>query len=102
MRQMEILKAGCLAYYDTTFSGLIPVKVDSIEERETIFTLVHKSDPHGAKGNQTVKFTITADHGPYRKGEKLESSALWVCPRKSIRRHKYSTTIVPYRVEVCA
>ena len=101
-REGLILKAGGLAFFDTLASGLVPVKVNSIEQRDCNFALVHNSDPHGARSSQIVHFTVTADQGAYRKGEKLESSALWVCPRKAIRRREYSTTIMPYRVQVSA
>ena len=56
---------GNLAYYDS-FQGLIPCKVTAYD------------------GFQEVYFTVTANHGAYRKGEKLHSLPAYVVPRKMV------------------
>ena len=70
---METLRTGDLAYYNS-FSGLIPCKVTKI------------TGPFGFAGSeQNVTFTLTANRGPYRRGESLTQWALHVVPRKSVR-----------------
>lgn len=63
---------GTLAYYDTLFNGLIPCKVTGIRV-------------YNEHGHYEVFFTITANRGAYKKGEKLSSSPIHVIPRKSVR-----------------
>jgi hypothetical protein len=58
------------AYWDT-FVGLIPCKV---------LRVFNAPEGHGKK----VEFTLTANRGPYKRGETHISSALCVCPRDSV------------------
>lgn len=97
-----VLKAGSLAFYDT-MSGLVPVKVNSIKPYEGSFHLVHKSQqfPNAPSTAQWVNFTVTADHGPWKKGEIIEAFGLNVCPRKAVKHRQYSSTIRAYQVQ-CA
>lgn len=96
-----VLKSGSLAYYDTTFGGLVPCKVLTIKDRGEGFHFVHKAHTFEGCGStrQRVTFQVTADHGAWHKGEILEASGIDVCPRRAIRRHKYSTTIRAYQVQ---
>jgi hypothetical protein len=72
---------GATAVWDT-FTGLVPVKV---------LDVFRKIDQHWL----TLKIEITRDHGPYRKGEVLESSPLWVVPPAFIRKGTYCQYIMP-------
>ena len=83
----RLLCPGCTARWDS-FAGLVPVRVDAIK------------GPAGRPGSDCeVQFTVTEDHGCYRRGEKHQCSALWVVPLGAIRRRKYDTTIGYYSVE---
>lgn len=57
---------GNLAYYETVSSGLVPCKVTAYD------------------GYQTVYFTVTADRGVFKRGEKLSSWPIHVIPRKMV------------------
>jgi hypothetical protein len=85
---VRTLKAGCLAYYDTTFSGLVPVRVVSVSRSEI------------PTGFYVVKAKVTEDHAAWRKGDEVESSSRWIVPRSAIKRRKYSTSILPYEVQL--
>jgi hypothetical protein len=63
---------GTLAYYDTLFNGLVPCKVTGIRT-------------YNEFGHYEVMFTITADRGGYKKGEKLSAQPRNVVPRKMVR-----------------
>lgn len=69
---------GNLAYYDTLYNGLVPCKVTGIRV-------------YNEFGHYEVHFTITADRGAYKRGERLLSSPLHVIPRKmvSVRNGHY-------------
>ena len=84
---MATLKAGALAYFDS-FVGLVPCKVLSI-----------KGESGRANSAQEVTFKITASRGPYKRGEIMRRSALWVAPRDAIKWSKYGVSIRPYSVE---
>jgi len=84
---MTTLKAGALAYFDS-FVGLVPCKVLSI-----------KGESGRANSAQEVTFKITASRGPYKRGEIMRRSALWVVPRGAVRRRKHGAVILPYSVE---
>jgi hypothetical protein len=58
------------AYWDT-FSGLIPCKVTRVYNDPEIY-------------GKKVEFTLTANRGPYKRGETHTSSALFVCPRDAV------------------
>ena len=79
----NVFGVGTLAFYDT-FSGLVPCVV--IEIKQSCYGF--RCGPYDA-----VKFKVTADHGPYCKGEILESDACHVPPRKMIRSMKFSNRI---------
>lgn len=75
------LRSGDLAYADT-FSGLIPCKVLSIRDVNS------------------VSIKLTAGRGPYRKGEVLTWDWKWVVPRDAaLFRRNCSTRILGYNVE---
>lgn len=74
------------AYYDT-FAGLVHCIVQSLSGQST-------SPTSGVK----VVFKITRDHGPYKKGEVLTCSSLWVCPKQAIRQGRFSKYIRHYTV----
>jgi hypothetical protein len=80
----HVFRAGTNAVYDTVFNGLIPCKVIEVTH-----------DCYGFICGQPDSLTIrlTADHGPYRKGEEIKASGYSVVPRKMLRKRKYSTTV---------
>lgn len=90
MNTIPTLKPGALAFVDS-FAGLVPCRVDSIEGADR--------PDNRASTSQRATVTVTADRGPYRVGEKLTDSVLWVIPRGAIVRRKFSSTIGAYRVE---
>lgn len=67
---------GDLAYMDT-FSGLIPCRVDAV-------------DDDGAH------VTVTADRGAYRKGEAFHIIARYVVPRRAVKVRGGRYVIVGY------
>lgn len=77
---MNTLKSGMLAFLDS-FNGMIPCRVDKIDS------------------GRNCSITVTANRGPYRKGERLTFSSLHVAPRKAVHFRKYSTTITRYEVQ---
>lgn len=81
--EMETLKSGMLAYYDS-FGGMIPVKVMSITGQS--------GEP---RSSTKIRVRVTTDRRPYRRGEIVETCALWVVPRKS----KHGTRIQSYSVQ---
>lgn len=83
------LRAGALAYFDSFVAGLVPCKVLSIKGESA----------ECARSDQEVTLKLTAARGPYKRGEIMQSSALWVAPRDAIRRTKYSARITAYAVE---
>lgn len=62
---MDKNNLGNLAYYDTLFNGLVPCKVTGLD-------------------GVNVYFTVTADRGTYKRGEKLSSTGFHVVPRKMV------------------
>lgn len=80
---LKVYRAGRKAYYDTTFSGLVPVRVRKVLEpgRGDVIS----------SGNISVE--ITADRGPYKKGEVLLLGAHSVVPCPHIKRRMYGVTI---------
>lgn len=63
------LRSGCLAYLDS-FAGLVPCRVLSIGPGSLVM--------------QSVRVEITAKHGPYHKGETVETNGLHAVPRKAV------------------
>lgn len=57
---------GNLAYYDTLRNGLVPCKVTGYD-------------------GINVYFTVTANRGAYKRGERLQSVSSYVVPRKMVR-----------------
>lgn len=94
--QELVLKTGCLGYYDTVESGLIPVKVLSVTApaEKPRFDLGRGA----ARVSITVRAQVTADHGAYKKGMLIDDNSVGIVPRGAIRQHQYSTTIALYRV----
>jgi hypothetical protein len=79
---MAELSVGTLCYYDS-ITGLVKGKVLSIRR------------PHG---HIEVDILVTADGGPYKRGETIATSSIWAIPRKAVRRTKHSTRIGQYTV----
>lgn len=92
---MNILKKDCLAYYDSAFSGLVPVKVLNIEKVETnlLFDIGFGGD---MRMSTKVIVEVTEDTPTYKKGEVLHSNAAFIVPRTAI----HGNMIQPYNVEV--
>jgi len=76
---------GTPAYYDT-FAGLVPCKVLEITG-ERLYGF--RCGPYNV-----IRFRVTADHGPYHKGEILTADAAHVPPRSMIKRRQYSSRII--------
>jgi len=84
-----MLKSGMSAFWDT-FAGLIPVKVLSI---------TGDIDPRPSS-KHNVKFIVTNDTGPYKKGETFDRWSLDVIPPSAVHRRQYCTTIGFYKVQI--
>ena len=82
--EQNVFTEGASAYWDT-FSGLIPCKVLKVTEVGYGF----RCGPYKA-----VEFQLTADRGPYKRGEILTADASHVPPKSMIRRLKYSNRII--------
>lgn len=63
--------AGTLAYYDS-FTGLVPVRVDSVKANDD--DIVY------------VRFTVTASRHGYPQGEQWTTNASRVIARDTVRR----------------
>lgn len=86
---LPTLTPGCLAYFDT-FAGLIPCRVDRIEGTQR---------PDGIPSSeQTAHFTLTANRGAYKRGEKLSAWVLHVVPRGAIIDRRGAARIGAYRI----
>jgi hypothetical protein len=82
---MATLRPGSLAYFDT-FTGLVPCRVDRIEGPDLF---------NGAPSSEQIAhFTLTANRGAYKRGEKLHAWVLHVVPRDAVRGQR----IIGYRV----
>ena len=79
---MTILKSGDAAWFETVRDGLVPCKVLSIDACKPANVMVR----------------VTGDHAAYRRGDEITSTSLHVIPRGAIRRHKFYTTILPFKV----
>lgn len=83
---MPALKVGEKAYYDT-FSGLILCQVlglSGIADRPL--------------SSIKVDFELLQSRGAYCKGEKLQSSSLWVVPVAAVRKAAFGCMIGHYTV----
>jgi len=81
-RTMAELRVGTLCYYDS-ITGLVKGKVSAIRR---------------PNGHTEVDILVTADGGPYKRGETITTSPTWAIPRKAVRRTKHSTRIGQYTV----
>lgn len=72
------LRTGMLAYWDT-FAGLVPCKVTAI------------------KAAGEVSFTVTADRGPYQRGDSVWRGNGRVVPRKAVYTRTGVLYIRPFR-----
>lgn len=89
LTELPLLIPGSLAYFDT-FAGLIPCRVDRIEGTQR---------PDGIPSSeQTAHFTLTANRGAYKRGEKLSAWVLHVVPRKAIKVRSGQFRIGAYRI----
>ena len=82
--EQNVFRKGTLAYYDT-FAGLVPCKVLEIKDDCYGFHF----GPYDA-----LKIQVTADRGPYKKGEMLTAPAVRVPPKTMVKKNTYSTTII--------
>jgi hypothetical protein len=95
---METLKTGALAYVDS-MAGLLPCKVKAI--RPNIIVAQGEPVPHCdgiPSSSQWVTVELTADKGPYTKGETMEGWGLRFVPRKAANKGQYGNRIRPYTV----
>lgn len=76
MPDLQRYYPGTPAKWETVRLGLIPCRV---------LEVFKKLDQHW----NTLRIELTADRGPYRKGEVIETSPLWVFPLDRIRRGQY-------------
>jgi hypothetical protein len=93
---METLKTGADAFYDS-FSGLVPVKVQSVTApmEKPLFDLGFGP----ARASTAVTAKVTDDFAGYRKGEVLTGNALHIVPRRAVKKTEFSYRIVSYKVE---
>lgn len=77
---MPTLRAGSLAYLDTTESGLVPCRVKRIY-RDGYATL--------------ADVEVTATRYAYERGAAVTHSVLWVVPRDAV----HGSRVFPYRLE---
>ena len=86
MKRNSTLVKGCLAFIDTAFSGLVPVKVLSVTDHKPktgiVFDLT--KGPNTSQYHK-VKVQVTKDHFGYRRGELIESNSVNVVPRGCIK-----------------
>ena len=91
---LPVLKAGDTALWDN--GDLTVVKVESIKLREG-------GNDHGGRPSSDHLVTIVVKHDTrsYRKGERFTDVwGLRIVPRSAMRRHRYSTTIGPYFIQL--
>lgn len=89
---MLILKTGSLAYLDTTFSGLIPLKIVKIEN----------DTRQDGKPVKHVVAKVTANRQGYYKGELITTESLGkIVPRQAVRKSRqriFGHYILPYKI----
>lgn len=79
MSQTISLEVGSLAYLDTMFSGLIPLKVIRIEADVR----------QDGKPVKHVVAKVTAERGPYKRGEVVTSESPGrILPSKAVKRSR--------------
>lgn len=93
MSDFPVLRVGALAYWNTLFSGLVPCKVLGIKPRDATRKETRPGSEH------SVTFEITADHGPYKRGEQHACWSLHIVPCNAIKRGQYFPRITHYTVE---
>lgn len=97
-----ILRAGALAYYNS-LSGMIPCKVLSVRPNVLVATGEPAPDCDGEPSSkQMVIAVVTAAHGPWKRGDKVEGWGLRIVPRGAYRRpglRRIHGRIGPYTVE---
>lgn len=84
------LSVGTLAYWDTVFSGLVPCRVVAI------------TGPEGRpSADTTVEIELTANRGPYKRGERQRAWSIHVYPRGAVYapRGCYFPRVRPYVLE---
>ncbi|PWC98032.1 hypothetical protein [Azospirillum sp. TSO5] len=78
-------KCGTLVYWDS-FAGLVPCRIEKAE-REA--------------GQIKITVEVTADRGPYKRGERHTKSGQWVVPRDRVKNRRHcSTQILPFAWKV--
>jgi hypothetical protein len=76
---MPTLKTGCLAFVDTLCNGLVPCKIIRID-------MDKRQD---GKPVAFIVAQITAQRGPYRRGERISSeSPGHIVPRDAVKRFR--------------
>ena len=92
------LKAGSKAYWLTHNSGHIPCVVEHVRDtKEHTSGMTFDLSRHGVSSRYIAFIRLTADRGPYRKGERMEVFAHDVAPRNCVRR---SGAVWAFMVEV--
>ena len=90
-RWPHTLKAGCKAYLDTMFNGLVPCKV--IKITSTYDRLL-------GRDRVEAEIEVSKDQGAFKKGMKEVFPTGDVVPCGAVHHKQFSTTIHPYNVEV--
>jgi len=75
MAETTIMRRGDLAYVETVFNGLIPVKI--------LDQAAHRTATRTVDG---VKVKVTAERGAYRRGEVMTVEEQAVIPRSHVFR----------------
>lgn len=80
-----VLRTGSLAHFDS-MSGMIPCKVLRVRANVPPSYGSSAPDCNGAPSSmQMVTFRVTANRGPWKRGEQCEAWGLRVVPRKAYR-----------------
>lgn len=96
------LTKNTMAFYDTTFSGLVPCKVLAVRYNTPEPAPMHFDlTKGGISSHYRVDIVVTEMRGAYIKGEVIKDLPAYdVIPRPCVKRRLHSTSVLAYQVEV--
>lgn len=96
-----VLKTGIVAYYESAFNGLIPVKVLSVHNdvSRTPQLITFDLLKHGISSTWQAVVKVTAKRAGYHRGEVMTVHAHDVIPRGSVTKRKNYTLINNFTIE---
>ncbi len=80
-----ILEIGDLAYFDSVFNGLVPIKLMGIEESPFLVEYLVRT---------------TCQWGTYPNHEYFKITKNSIVPRNMVKRRKYGTYIMPHHLTI--